>query len=258
MPDLRRLEGVPGPMKKPCPICGYELRPQSFGKHVDACSRLPSNTKIESLLASGWGVKRIAREYGVSHSTCFSLLRYRGIDIQKNSVVNQWGYRECPHCGRRLRKQDYKRHVAWCRHAPSRDEILDHLHAGGTLVQIARERGISSGTLAIYASDLGINVREIRFGPRVDLDRELPDLSHLAPPDDVICPEYGTWGQCDSCKHEDQCRRRSAAGLWVLCERPTREHVALAFINGDFGSDGYMPEWLQESIKELGYERDRC
>ena len=157
----------------------------------------------------------------------------------------------CPHCGLMFARNRISMHSRACARMPDADEMQEMLDHGMSMTAIAGECSVGIGTISRAIRDRGL-----RIPPRDEIIFVYDD-SHLAPVDDVICPAYGGWHTCDrSCEYFDRCKRRARAGLWMLCERPSREHVALAYIHGEFGSDGYMPEWLEKSIKELGYDRN--
>jgi len=154
----------------------------------------------------------------------------------------------CPNCGVLFRRNRIRIHHQACVRIPDAAEIQEMLDSGMYPSQIADECGVGMGTM--YRA---IRQRGLRIPPRDEIAAGYDD-SHLAPVDQVISPGFGGPHTCDrTCEYYDRCKRRSRAGLWMLCERPSREHVALAYINGEFGSDGYMPEWLQESIEQLDY-----
>jgi len=256
------MRGFRSAKKVPCRYCGCPISSRSITLHEDICASLPTNDGIIGHFRSGWSQRQIADHYGVNQSSMHYMLKRRGICaadyVQCRTTV------DCPRCGASIDTRLFQIHWEICSRIPDKQELTDLLLEGWSVVQLARHFDIGDGTMGRILRRMGINSRDLkRRAKQAGKSRDRlesiddADLDHLAPPDDVLCPEYGGWKTCKNCKHEDQCRRRSAAGLWVLCERPTREHVALAYIRGEFGSDGYMPEWLIVSLQELGYEKER-
>ena len=157
---------------------------------------------------------------------------------------------ECPICGKRMRSNGLPVHVKSCAKRPPDKRLKTLYDRGVSATHMAEHYQVSGSTVNQWWAEIGCTYRE--YG---DIDRTAriePDAASLVDPADGFAPEHrvGRRTGCP-CGSVDICRARVRAGLWVLCELPSRLEVARAYRAGLIGFDSDMPEWLPELAEAI-------